>query len=128
MYSTANLTDKEIKEQGNRLFSLHKYEDAANCYTKAIVSNILDNKVLDVFIYYYYWLQNLQIKNPNEAFHFTNRALAYLKLKRWESSCQDCRRALDLDPCHIKGHFYLGMALQGLELFDEAIKHFQRGI
>ena len=38
MYSTANLSDKELKEQGNRLFSLHKYEDAANCYTKAIVS------------------------------------------------------------------------------------------
>lgn len=38
MYSTANLSDKELKEQGNRLFNLHKYEDAANCYTKAIVS------------------------------------------------------------------------------------------
>ena len=38
MYSTANLSDKELKEQGNRLFDLHKYEDAASCYTKAIVS------------------------------------------------------------------------------------------
>jgi len=40
MYSTANLSDKELKEQGNRLFDLHKYEDAANCYTKAIVSDV----------------------------------------------------------------------------------------
>lgn len=38
MYSTANLSDKELKEQGNRLFDLHKYEDAASCYTKAIVN------------------------------------------------------------------------------------------
>lgn len=38
MYSTANLSDKELKEQGNRLFNLRKYEDAASCYTKAIVS------------------------------------------------------------------------------------------
>lgn len=38
MYSTANLSDKELKEQGNRLFSLRRYEDAMNCYTKAIVS------------------------------------------------------------------------------------------
>lgn len=37
MYSTANLSDKELKEQGNRLFSLRKYEDAVNCYSKAIV-------------------------------------------------------------------------------------------
>lgn len=37
MYSTANLSDKELKEQGNRMFSLRKYEDAINCYSKAIV-------------------------------------------------------------------------------------------
>jgi STIP1 family protein 1 len=40
MYSTANLTDKELKEQGNRLFSIRKYEEAINCYSKAIVSEI----------------------------------------------------------------------------------------
>lgn len=39
MYSTANLSDKELKEQGNRMFTLRKYEDAINCYSKAIVSN-----------------------------------------------------------------------------------------
>lgn len=37
MYSTANLSDKELKEQGNRMFSLRKYDDAINCYSKAIV-------------------------------------------------------------------------------------------
>ncbi|XP_033210821.1 E3 ubiquitin-protein ligase CHIP [Belonocnema kinseyi] len=104
VYSTSNLSDKELKEQGNRLFSLHKYEDAANCYTKAI------------------------IKNPSQALYFTNRALCHLKLKRWESSCQDCRRALDMDPCLVKGHFFLGLALLELELYDEAIKHLQRGV
>ncbi|XP_015606894.1 E3 ubiquitin-protein ligase CHIP [Cephus cinctus] len=104
MYSTANLSDKELKEQGNRLFNLHKYEDAANCYTKAI------------------------IKNPTQTMYFTNRALCHLKLKRWESSCKDCRRALDMDPCLVKGHFFLGLALLELELYDEAIKHLQRAV
>lgn len=51
MYSTANLTDKELKEQGNRLFGLHKYEDAVNCYTKAIVS-ITKVKILLEFNFY----------------------------------------------------------------------------
>lgn len=37
MYSTANLTDKELKEQGNRMYSLRKYEEAIKCYSKAIV-------------------------------------------------------------------------------------------
>ncbi|XP_078034074.1 STIP1 homology and U-box containing protein 1 [Augochlora pura] len=104
MYTTANLSDKELKEQGNRLFGLHKYEDAACCYTKAI------------------------IKNPSQALYFTNRALCHLRLKRWESSCQDCRRALDIDPCLVKGHFFLGLALVQLELFDEAVKHLRRAV
>ena len=54
MYSTANLSDKELKEQGNRLFGLRKYDDAINCYSKAIVSfqgitenNITYNLILD---------------------------------------------------------------------------------
>lgn len=38
MYSTANLTDVELKDQGNRFFSARKYDDAIGCYTKAIVS------------------------------------------------------------------------------------------
>lgn len=49
MYSTANLSDKELKDQGNRLFSLRKYEDAVNCYTKAIVSNNT-NKIIHILL------------------------------------------------------------------------------
>lgn len=70
---------------------------------------------------------DLQIKNPTNATYFTNRALCYLKLKRWEQSCQDCRRALDMDQNLVKGHFFLGQSLLELEYFDEAIKHLQRG-
>ena len=28
----------DLKEQGNKLFSVRKYDDAISCYTKAIVS------------------------------------------------------------------------------------------
>nr|CAD7395106.1 unnamed protein product [Timema cristinae] len=102
MYSTANLSDKELKEQGNRLFTLRKYEDAVSCYTKAI------------------------IKNPTMPTYFTNRALCHLKMKRWEPSCLDCRRALDMDANLVKGHFFLGQALLEMDNYDEAIKHLQR--
>lgn len=50
-----------------------------------------------------------------------------MKLKRWELSCQDCRRALDMDQTLVKGHFFLGQSLLELEYYDEAIKHLQRG-
>lgn len=47
MYSTANLSDVELKEQGNRLFSTKKFDDAIGCYTKAIVSVLVrDGKVI----------------------------------------------------------------------------------
>ncbi|XP_035914655.1 E3 ubiquitin-protein ligase CHIP [Anopheles maculipalpis] len=102
MYTTANLSDVELKDQGNRLFSARKYDDAVNLYTKAI------------------------IKNSTNATYFTNRALCHIKMKRWETACSDCRRALDMDPNLVKGHFFLGLSLMELESFDEAIKHLQR--
>lgn len=104
MYSTANLSDVQLKEQGNQMFSARKYEDAVNCYTKAI------------------------IKNPTNATYFTNRALCHLKMKRWEQSCQDCRRALDMDQNLVKAHFFLGQSLMELEFYDESIKHLQRAL
>lgn len=60
------------------------------------------------------------------ATYFTNRALCQLKLKKWDATCQDCRRALDMDPNLVKGHFFLGQSLLELELYDESIKHLQR--
>lgn len=104
MYTTVNYSDKEFKEQGNRLYNLRKYEDAINCYTKAI------------------------IKNPDVAQYFTNRALCYLKLLKWEQACTDCRRALDMDQSLVKGHFFLGQALLEIGSLDESIKHLQRAL
>ncbi|KAL1488900.1 hypothetical protein ABEB36_014689 [Hypothenemus hampei] len=104
MYSTVNLSDKELKEQGNRLYNLRKYEEAINCYSKAI------------------------IKNPDVAHYFTNRALCYLKLLKWDNACVDCRRALDMDPNIVKGHFFLGQALSEIGSLDEAVKHLQRAL
>lgn len=38
MYSTANLTDIELKDQGNKQFAARKFDAAISCYTKAIVN------------------------------------------------------------------------------------------
>lgn len=32
------LSDEELKNQGNKLFAARKYDDAITCYSKAIVS------------------------------------------------------------------------------------------
>lgn len=39
-------TAQELKEQGNRLFLCRKYQEAATCYSKAIVSKT--NKTVGV--------------------------------------------------------------------------------
>lgn len=97
-----DMTAVELKDLGNKLFSARKYEDAISCYSKAI------------------------IKSPSTATYFTNRALCYLKLQQWELACQDCRRALDLDPSSVKGHFFLGQALQEMDNYDDSVKYLQR--
>jgi len=92
----------EYKDQGNRLYNLHRYDDAVAAYTRAIM------------------------KNPSVPTFFTNRALCYLKIGNYELAAQDCRRGLEMEPNLIKGHFFLGQALMEMEHFDDAIKHLQR--
>ncbi|KHJ43641.1 u-box domain protein [Trichuris suis] len=88
----------DLKLQGNNYFAGHSYEEAIHCYTKAIV------------------------KDPENATFFTNRALCYLHLKRFESAAQDCRKALELNRFSVKGFFFLGKALLHLEQYEEAAK------
>lgn len=96
------MTAVDLKEQGNRLFSGRHYDDAAQCYTKAI------------------------IKNPTVPTYFTNRALCHLKLKKWAQAITDCRRAVELDPNLVKAHFFLGQALLEQENYDEALASLKR--
>ncbi|KAH8333151.1 hypothetical protein KR074_007930 [Drosophila pseudoananassae] len=128
IYSTTNLSDLQLKEQGNCLFAARKYDDAINCYSKAIVSvpPAMPQSVYVIYIVGGMRCHIFQIKNPINATYFTNRALCNLKLKRWELCCQDCRRALDIDANLLKGHFFLGQGLMEIDCFDEAIKHLQR--
>ena len=79
-----NLNDKELKDQGNKLFANRNYEAAIDCYTKAIM------------------------KNPSVPHYYTNRALCYLNQKRWNQAITDSKYALERDPNLVKGHFYLG--------------------
>nr|CAG4636389.1 EOG090X0AJZ [Eubosmina coregoni]SVE69965.1 EOG090X0AJZ [Eubosmina coregoni] len=94
--------DRELKDQGNKLFLSRRYEDAISCYTKAI------------------------LKNGAVPLYYTNRALCSLKLARWDSVIQDCRSALELDSSWVKAHFFLGQALMETDNYEEAIKHLQR--
>jgi len=87
----------DFKDKGNTMYNLRKYNDAISCYTKAIA------------------------KNPAVSTYYTNRALCYIKLKQWEMTCTDCKRAQEIEPSSVKSHFFYGQALLEMSLFDEAI-------
>jgi len=102
MGSKTAMTALEYKEQGNRFYSSRRFNDAIQCYTKAIT------------------------KNPNVPAFFTNRALCHIKLKQWDSANQDSKRAIELDSSLVKAHFFHGQALLELSLYDEAITSLTR--
>ncbi|KRZ66961.1 STIP1 homology and U box-containing protein 1 [Trichinella papuae] len=99
-----SMSATDFKQQGNRYFLAHLYDDAIRCYNRAIV--------LD----------------PDNATYFTNRALCHLNLKRFENAAQDCRKALEMDRASVKASFFLGKALIHLEQFDEAAKVLLRAL
>jgi STIP1 family protein 1 len=46
-------------------------------------------------------------KNNADPAFFNNRALCYMRQKKWNLAEDDCRRALELDPRNVKVVIYL---------------------
>ncbi|TKR71662.1 hypothetical protein L596_019224 [Steinernema carpocapsae] len=89
---------KDLKDRGNHMFQMSRFEEALSYYDKAI------------------------IRDSNEPSYFTNRALCFLRLKKWERAMDDCRKAIDLDPKNVKANYYYGKACVHSHNYDEAIK------
>lgn len=71
------------------------------------------------------WLEDLP--SDDAAVHdvrialYSNRALAYLKLKAWSNAVGDADHILSLDPSHRKAKFRRAKALTEMGIFHEAI-------
>lgn len=86
-----------FKETGNELFKNNKYTEALEAYTTALRL----------------WPSHLPL--------YTNRSLTYIKLGRYADALKDADWALRLHDKHPKALLRRGLALQGLERFDEAV-------
>lgn len=75
MYSTANLSDVELKDQGNRLFSSRKFDDAISCYSKAIVSDLLNMLILCFHFFFAEPSKTLSILNAMWVISRTDRTI-----------------------------------------------------
>ncbi|CAB4476156.1 uncharacterized protein OCT59_018193 [Rhizophagus irregularis] len=89
------------KVKGNTYFSKKDYDSATREYSEAI---------------------NL---NPRNVVYYTNRALCYLRLKKYDNVISDCKTAISIDANSVKGHYMLGQALTEKAEFDLAISHLQ---
>ncbi|KAL6865365.1 hypothetical protein ACP4OV_016516 [Aristida adscensionis] len=84
------------KEQGNEYFKQKKFAEAIDCYSRSIGLS------------------------PT-AVAFANRAMAYLKLRRFKEAEEDCTEALNLDDRYIKAYSRRITARKELGKFKEAM-------
>lgn len=88
------------KEQGNEYFKEKKYAEAVDCYSRSIV------------------LQPTAVA-------FANRAMAYIKMRRFEEAEYDCSEAIDLDDRYVKAYSRRGTARRELGKLLDAIDDFE---
>lgn len=81
---------------GNDRLREEKYQEAVDCYTKAI---------------------NLDGRNP---VYFCNRAAAHTHLNNHQAAVNDSKRAIEIEPTYSKAYGRLGLAYTSLKKFGEA--------
>jgi len=92
---------EKLKEAGNEAFKLGNYEDAIECYTKAI------KKTKDEF-------------EKQKAVYYKNRAACHLKLENFDDAVSDCNQSLELYPKDPKALFRRCQAYEALNKIDSA--------
>ncbi|ODM88655.1 E3 ubiquitin-protein ligase CHIP [Orchesella cincta] len=102
--SFSEMTAFDLIEEGHRHRSASNFVESMRYYSGAISKNL---------------------KIPT---FFTYRAAAAFMLNRFDEAATDSRRALELQPEMVYGHFLLGRALCSMNKFDEGLCHIQQAI
>nr|XP_009767339.1 PREDICTED: RNA polymerase II-associated protein 3 isoform X6 [Nicotiana sylvestris] len=93
----SNIDANSEKELGNEFFKQKKFKEAIDCYSRSIALS------------------------PT-AVAYANRAMAYLKLKRFQEAENDCTEALNLDDRYIKAYSRRSTARKELGKLKESIE------
>ncbi|XP_023643474.1 RNA polymerase II-associated protein 3 isoform X2 [Capsella rubella] len=89
------LDSSSEKEQGNEFFKQKKFNEAIDCYSRSLALSA-------------------------NAVAYANRAMAYLKIKRYREAEVDCTEALNLDDRYIKAYSRRATARKELGMIKEA--------
>jgi len=95
---------EQYKTEGNQHLADKKYEQAVECYRKAIELN------------------------PNNAIYFANRAAANSHMGKHQLAIDDCKQSLKLNPQYSKAYGRLGLAYFSLGMYKEAVEQYSKGV
>ena len=106
-----------LRKTGNEAFGLNQIRRASSSYTRAVKL-----------------LENANLKNEQEEIEmkqsavklYVNMALCDLKEAKSGRSCKNARKALAIDPKHVRALYLLARALQQLGEFESAKKEIYR--
>jgi serine/threonine-protein phosphatase 5 len=98
---TSSTEAEDWKNKGNEFFKQHKYQEAVDCYTKAI----------DI--------------QPT-AVYLSNRALNHIHLENYGSALEDAEHAIKIDPSFAKAYYRRGTARLALAKIKDALEDFQK--
>ena len=100
---------EKLKTEGNTHMQSKEYQEAADCYTRAL---------------------KLSPAGPNSHVYFSNRAAALVSMKKFREAILDSERSLALKPEYGKAHARLGLAhfllgnyRQAMEAYTVALKY-----
>ncbi|KAJ7844550.1 hypothetical protein B0H13DRAFT_2096387 [Mycena leptocephala] len=100
------VTTREYKAAGKALFSAGDFVGAAHQFTNAIKSPV----------------------GKKNSILYSNRAACYCALGRYEEGLVDSIKATDLDPMNAKAWYRRGVCEEGLTLYMESVRSYERAI
>lgn len=92
---------EHLKSNGNIHMQNRDYQSAVEAYTAALL---------------------ICPSGRTSHVYFSNRAAAYLSLKKFEEAISDCQRSLELNPNYGKAHSRLGLAHFLLGQYEQAVE------
>jgi len=95
---------EKLKNDGNNLMKSEKFEEALECYTKAIV-----------------------IDGSNSVY-YCNRAAAHSKLNNHSAALEDCKRAITYDPNYCKAYGRMGLAFASMNDHHKARDCYKKAV
>lgn len=98
------MSSVEFKEKGNVAFAAKKFDEAIDCYTKAI-----------------------QLDDKNHVF-FSNRSASYAGKQKWAEAVEDAKTCIKLEPSFIKGYYRLATAQIEQDELDAATATIKQGL